>query len=89
MINKLKKILKKNHILYFVIFFIYQKILISLLSKIKNLITSVRNYKKNKIFLLKPKEVSKIILYEKEFFFPKYSVVYKNFLNELKKKKNS
>lgn len=87
MINKLKKILKKNHILYFVIFFIYQKILISLLSKIKNLITSVRNYKKNKIFLLKPKEVSKIILYEKEFFFPKYSVVYKNFLNELKKKK--
>ena len=38
------------------------------------------NYKKNKYFKSHAKEVKKIILYNKEFFYPKYSISYNKFL---------
>ena len=87
MINYLKKILKKNYVIYLITNYIYQKCLVSFFSKVKNFITFIINYKKNKAFTLKPKEVCKMALYEKKFFFPKYSVFYKDFLRNLEEKK--
>ena len=87
MINFLKKILKKNYIIYSITNYIYQKCIVSFFSKFKNFITFTINYKKNKAFILKPEEASEMILYEKKFFFPKYSVVYKDLLRNLEEKK--
>ena len=87
MISFLKKIIKKNYIIYSITNFIYQKFLVSFFSKVKNLNTFIIKYKKNKEFILKPKEASKMTLYEKNFFFPKYSFVYKDLLKNLEEKK--
>ena len=87
MINFLKKILKKNYFIYSIVNFIYQKFLVSFFTKVKNFITFITKYKKNKEFILNPKEASTINLYEKKFFFPKHSVVYKDHLKKLEEKK--
>jgi len=87
MLYFLKQILKKNYFIYFISLFLYQKIFRfcceSLLGYIKYLI----NYKKNKIFKSHTKEIKKIILYNKEFFYPKYSTYYEKFFKNFEEKK--
>ena len=87
MFNSLKKILKKNYIVYFISLFVYQKIFLSFFTKIRNLIIFFINYKKNKIFISNPKETSKITLFSEDFFYPKYSIAYGDLLRNIKEKK--
>lgn len=54
--------------------------------RLVNYIKFLINYKKNKIFKSHIKEEEKIILYNKEFFYPKYSVFYKEFLKNFETK---
>ena len=44
------------------------------------------NYKKNKYFKSHAKEVKKIILYNKEFFYPKYSIFYEEYFKNFEAK---
>ena len=85
MLNFIKKILKKNYVIYFISLFLFQKVFLTPYSKILNLIKFLISYKKNKNFKMYPKEISSMILYEEEFFYPKHSIVYNNFLKNLEK----
>ena len=55
--------------------------------KLKNYILSLINYKKNKIFKSHIKETKKIILYNKEFYYPKYSIFYEEFFKNFEEKR--
>ena len=76
----LKQKLKKNYFIYFISLFLYQKIFMFCYYRLVNYIKFLINYKRNKIFKSHPKEMNKIILYNKEFFYPKYSISYNKFL---------
>ena len=76
MLYFLKQILKKNYFIYFISLFLYQKVFRFCYSRLVNYIKSLINYKKNKIFKSHIKETKKIILYNKEFYYPKYSIYY-------------
>tara|TARA_Y100000590_G_scaffold461527_1_gene623316 strand:- start:3107 stop:4027 length:921 start_codon:yes stop_codon:yes gene_type:complete len=91
MLYFLKKQLKKNYYIYLISLFLYQKILISFYQKLIICIKFLSNYNRNKIFKSHPKEFAKIIIYKKEFFYPKYSTHYEKFLKtfEVKTKLNS
>jgi len=80
MLYFLKQILKKNYFTYFISRFLYEKIFIFYYERLMNFIEFLINYKRNKIFKSHPKEMNKIILYNKEFFYPKYSTTYNKFL---------
>ena len=79
MLYWLKHKLKKNYFIYFISIFLYQKIFMFCYIRLKNYIKFLINYKKNKIFKSHIKEEKKIILYNKEFFYPKYSIFYEEF----------
>ena len=79
MLYFLKQILKKNYFIYFISLFLYQKIFMLCYSRLASYIRFLINYKKNKIFKSHAKEIKKIILYNKEFFYPKYSIFYEEF----------
>ena len=87
MLYFLKQILKKNYFIYFISRFLYEKIFIFYYERLMNFIEFLINYKRNKIFKSHPKEMNKIILYNKEFFYPKYSIYYEKFLKNLETKK--
>ena len=76
MLYFLKQILKKNYFIYFISLYLYQKIFRICYSRLVNYIKFLINYKRNKNFKSHAKEEKKIILYNKEFFYPKYSIFY-------------
>ena len=78
MLYFLKQVLKKNYFIYSICRFLYERIFIFYYQRLTNIIKSLINYKINKTFKSHPKEESKIILYNKEFFYPKHST----FINE-------
>ena len=78
MLYFLKQVLKKNYFIYSICRFLYERIFILNYYRLKNIIRSLINYKINKTFKSHPKEESKIIIYNKEFFYPKHST----FINE-------
>ena len=86
MLYWLKQKIKKNYFIYFISLFLYQKVFLFCYSRLVNYIKSLINYKKNKIFKLRIKEEEKIILYSKEFFYPKYSIFYEEFLKNFETK---
>ena len=86
MLYWLKQKIKKNYFIYFISLFLYQKIFKFCYSRLENYIKSLINYKKNKIFKSHVKEEEKIILYNKEFFYPKYSIFYKEFFKDFETK---
>jgi len=86
MLYFLKQILKKNYFIYFISLFLYQKVFMFCYSRLANYIKFLINYKRNKIFKSHPKEANKIILHNKEFFYPKYSLCYEKFLKNLEAK---
>ena len=86
MLYFLKQILKKNYFIYFISLFLYQKIFRFCYSSLVSYIKSLINYKKNKIFKSHAKEIKKIILYNEEFFYPKYSIYYEKFLKNFEAK---
>ena len=55
-------------------------------SRLANYIKSLINYKRNKNFKSHAKEIKKIILYNKEFFYPRYSIFYEEFLKNFEAK---
>ena len=73
MLYFLKQVLKKNYFIYSICRFLYERIFIFYYQRLTNIIKSLINYKINKTFKSHPKEESKIILYNKEFFYPKHS----------------
>ena len=87
MLYFLKRILKKNYFIYFISLFLYQKIFIFCYSRLQNYIYFLINYKKNKIFKSHTKETKKIILYNKEFYYPKYSIFYEEYFKNFEEKK--
>jgi FkbM family methyltransferase len=86
MLYWLKQKLKKNYFIYFISLFLYQKVFRFCYSRLANYIKSLINYKKNKIFKSHIKEEEKIILYNKEFFYPKYSIFYEEFFKNFEAK---
>ena len=86
MLYFLKQILKKNYFIYFISLFLYQKVFMFCYSGLLNYIKSLINYKKNKIFKSHIKEEEKIILYNKEFFYPKYSIFYEEYFKNFEAK---
>ena len=86
MLYWLKQKLKKNYFIYFISLFLYQKVFRFCYSRLANYIRSLINYKKNKIFKSHIKEEEKIILYNKEFFYPKYSIFYEEFFKNFEAK---
>ena len=86
MLYWLKQKLKKNHFIYFFFLFSYQKIFMFCYRKLNNYILYLINYKKNKIFKSHIKEAKKIILYNKEFCYPKYSIYYEKFFENFEKR---
>ena len=86
MLYFLKQILKKNYFIYFISRFLYEKIFIFNYTRLINFIKFIINYKRNKIFKSHPKEMNKIILYNKEFFYPKYSISYEEFFKNFELK---
>ena len=89
MLNFLKKILKKNYAIYFIFFFIFQKVFVASYSKIQNFIRFLIDYKKNKNFKLRPKEIGKMILCTTEFYYPKYSIALSNTLRNIEETANT
>lgn len=87
MLKFIKKILKKNYVIYFISLFLFQKVFLTPYSRTLNLIKFLINYKNNKNFKMYPKEIGSMILHEEEFYYPKHSIVYNNFLKKLEKKK--
>ena len=79
MLYFLKQILKKNYFIYFISLFLYEKIFMFCYRSLINCNKFLINYKKDKYFKSHAKEVKKIILYNKEFFYPKYSIFYEEF----------
>ncbi len=86
MFNLLKKILKRNHFIYFISRFLYEKIFLSSYRRLMNFFSFLTNYKTNKNFKSHAKEIKKITLYDKEFFYPKYSIFYEEFLKNFETK---
>jgi len=86
MLYFLKQILKKNYFIYFISRFLYEKIFIFNYTRLINFIKFIINYKRNKIFKSHPKEMNKIILYNKEFFYPKYSISYEEYFKNFEAK---
>ena len=86
MLYFLKQILKKNYFIYFICLFLYQKVFKFCYSRLENYIKSLINYKKNKIFKSHIKEEEKTILYNKEFFYPKYSIFYEEYFKNFEAK---
>ena len=80
MLNLVKNIFKKNYFTYFISRFLYEKIFLSFYRRLTNFVSFLINYKRNKNFKSHAKETKKIILYDKEFFYPKYSTFYEEFL---------
>ena len=80
MLYFLKQILKKNYFIYFISRFLYEKIFIFYYERLINFIRFLINYKRNKIFKSHPKEMNKIILHNKEFYYPKYAIDFEKFL---------
>tara|TARA_B100001057_G_C22669233_1_gene879152 strand:- start:84 stop:1004 length:921 start_codon:yes stop_codon:yes gene_type:complete len=79
MLYFLKQILKKNYFIYFISLFLYEKIFMFCYRSLINCNKFLINYKKDKYFKSHAKEVKKIILFNKEFFYPKYSIFYEEF----------
>ena len=79
MLYFLKQILKKNYFIYFISRLLYEKIFMFYYRRLINFIKFLTNYKRNKNFKSHAKEIKKIILYNKEFFYPKYSINYEKF----------
>ena len=86
MLYFLKQILKKNYFIYFISRFLYEKIFMFCYRSLINCNKFLINYKKNKYFKSHAKEVKKIILYNKEFFYPKYSIVYEEYFKNFEAK---
>jgi len=86
MLYFLKQILKKNYFIYFISRFLYEKIFMFCYRSLINCNEFLINYKKNKYFKSHAKEVKKIILYNKEFFYPKYSIVYEEYFKNFEAK---
>ena len=79
MLYFLKKILNKNYFIYFISRFLYEKIFMFCYRSLINCSKFLINYKKDKYFQSHAKEVKKIILFDKEFFYPKYSIFYEEY----------
>ena len=86
MLYFLKQILKKNYFIYFISRFLYEKIFMFCYRSLINCNEFLINYKKNKYFKSHAKEVKKIILYNKEFFYPKYSIFYEEYFKNFEAK---
>jgi len=86
MLYFLKQILKKNYFIYFISRFLYEKIFMFCYRSLINCNKFLINYKKNKYFKSHAKEVKKIILYNKEFFYPKYSISYEEYFKNFEAK---
>lgn len=86
MLYFLKQILKKNYFIYFISRFLYEKIFMFCYKRLINCNKFLINYKKNKYFKSHAKEVKKIILYNKEFFYPKYSIFYEEYFKNFEAK---
>jgi len=86
MLYFLKRILKKNYFIYFISLFLYEKILMFYYKKLINPIKFLINYKRNKIFKSHPKKAKKMILNNKEFFYPEYSLFYEKYLKDFEAK---
>ena len=86
MLYLLKQIIKKNYFIYIISRFLYERIFLSCYRGLINCNKFLINYKKNKFFKSHAKEVKKIILYNKEFFYPKYSIFYDEYFKDFEAK---
>ena len=86
MLYFLKQILKKNYFIYFISRFLYEKIFMFCYRSLINCNKFLINYKKDKYFKSHAKEVKKIILFNKEFFYPKYSIFYEEYFKNFEAK---
>jgi len=88
LLNFVKKILKKNFFIYFIYRFLKEKIFLFFYRRLINFISYNKfSYKEDEYFKSNPKEVEKIILYGKEFFYPKYSLFYKKYFESFETEK--
>ena len=80
----LKKLLKKNFVIYKFSLFIYQNILINNYLLCKKIIFFILNFKENKKFLNEHKDIEKTFLYDQKFYYPKNSIFLRNTVEQRK-----
>tara|TARA_B110000438_G_scaffold254428_1_gene260655 strand:- start:102 stop:1025 length:924 start_codon:yes stop_codon:yes gene_type:complete len=85
----LPNFIKKKFFIYFICRFLYEKIFLFFYRNLIYFISynKFSNKKEDEYFKSKPKEVKKILLYGKEFFYPKYSLFYKKYFENFEKEK--